>query len=127
MPSISNMGQDLYYKHNQTATYSNVTEWGALNVVIIMDEDFENYTYLCNWMRSFIDDDDWRNLIKDIKLHILSGNKKNLITYTFHGAFPVTLGEVMFDSSTMDPTQINFNVEFRYQFFQWERQKIEDG
>lgn len=72
LPSISNMGQDLYYKHNQTVTYNNVTEWSPLNGIILMDEDFENYIYLCNWMRSFIDDDDWRNLVKDIKLFILS-------------------------------------------------------
>ena len=112
---------DLYYKHNQTATYSNVTEWSPLNCQILMDEEFENYICLTNWMRSFIDDDDWRELVKDIKLHILSGNKKVLLVYTFVGAFPTMMGEVMFDSSTMDPTQINFNVEFRYQYFTYEK------
>ena len=86
-----------------------------------MDEDFENYIQLCTWMRAFIDDDDWRNLIKDIKLHILSSNKSTLLTYTFKGAFPTSMGEVMFESSVMDTTQIAFNVEFRYQFMTWEK------
>lgn len=90
-----------------------------------MDEDFENYIYMTNWMRSFIDDDDWRNLVKDVKLHILSGNKTTLLTYTFTGAFPTMMGEVLFDSSDMDPTQIQFNVEMRYQYFQWERTRLE--
>lgn len=112
---------DLYYKHHQTSTYSNVTEWSPLDCILLMDEDFENYIHLANWMRSFIDDDDWRNLVKDIKLHILSGNKKSLLIYTFTGAFPTSMGEVMFDSSTMDPTQITFNVQFRYQYFTWEK------
>ena len=121
LPTINNMGQELYYKHNQTVTYNNSTEWGPLNTVILMDEDFENYIQLCTWMRAFIDDDDWRNLIKDIKLHILSSNKTTLLTYTFKGAFPTSMGEVMFDSSVMDTTQIAFNVEFRYQYFEFER------
>jgi hypothetical protein len=93
-----------------------------------MDEDFENYIYLSNWMRAFNGDDDvysenddWHNIVKDIKLHILSGNKKTLLIYTFVGAFPTMLGDVMFDSSTMDPTQIQFNVEFRYQYFNFEK------
>lgn len=86
-----------------------------------MDENFENYLFLAKWMRSFIDDDDWRNLIKDIKLHILSANKKILLTYTFVGSFPVSLGSVTFDSSSMDPIQIQFNVSFRYQYFTFER------
>jgi len=124
LPSIANTGMDLYYKHHQTSTYSNVTEWSPLSCQLLMDEDFENYIYLANWMRSFIDDDDWHNLVKDIKLHILSGNKKSLLIYTFKGAFPVSMGEVMLDSSTMDPTQINFNVDFRYQFFTWERTAV---
>jgi len=112
---------DLYFRNNQTSTYSNVTEWSPLNCVILMDEEFDNYIYLADWMRSFIDDDDWRNLIKDIKLHILSGNKKVLLSYTFTGAFPTSMGEIMFDSSTMDPTQISFNIELRYQYFTWEK------
>lgn len=122
LPSISNTGQELYYKHHQTATYSNVTEWSSLNTVILMDEDFENYIQLCNWMRSFIDDDDWHNLVKDIKLHILSANKKVLLTYSFYGSFPTMLGEVSFDSSNLSPTPISFNVEFRYQWFEFKRE-----
>ena len=119
---------DLYYKNNQTSVYSNVTEWSPLSCVLLMDEDFENYIYLSNWMRAFNGDDDvysenddWHNIVKDIKLHILSGNKKTLLIYTFVGAFPTMLGDVMFDSSTMDPTQIQFNVEFRYQYFNFEK------
>lgn len=92
-----------------------------MDCVLLMDEDFENYIYLANWMRAFIDDDEWQNLVKDIKLHILSGNKRALLIYTFVGSFPTTMGEVMFDSSTMDPTQISFNVQFRYQYFTWEK------
>lgn len=118
---------DLYYKNNQMSVYSNVTEWSPLNCSLLMDEDFENYIYLSNWMRSFIDNDDWRKLFKDIKLHILSGNKKILLTYTFFGAFPTMLGDITFDSTEMDPTQIAFNTEFRYQYFTFEKNLVESS
>lgn len=124
LPSISNTGQDLYYTNNQTVTYSNVTEWSPLNVVVLMDEEFECYTTLYDWMRSFIDDDDWRVLVKDIKLSILSSNKKNLLTFTFAGALPTMLGDVNLDNSNVDTQQVIFNVEFRYQYFTWERIKL---
>ena len=116
------LGFDLYYKNNQLSNYSNQTDWTPLDCTLLMDENFENYLFLAKWMRSFIDDDDWRNLIKDIKLHILSANKKILLTYTFVGSFPVSLGSVTFDSGSVDPTQIQFNVSFRYQFFTWEKE-----
>lgn len=116
------LGFDFYYKNNQLSNYSNQTDWTPLDCTLLMDENFENYLFLAKWMRSFIDDDDWRNLIKDIKLHILSANKKILLTYTFVGSFPVSLGSVTFDSGSVDPTQIQFNVSFRYQFFTWEKE-----
>ena len=86
-----------------------------------MDEEFTNYIQMADWMRSFIDDDDWRNLVKDIKLHILSGNKKTLLSFTCKSAFPTSLGEIMFDSSVTDVTQIVFNVEFRFEYMTWEK------
>lgn len=86
-----------------------------------MDEDYSNYEYLHNWLVSFIDGNSWRNLVKDMKLHVLSGNKTPLVLYTFHYAFPVSLGEISYDSSNTDTTPIIFNVEFRYQWFDFER------
>jgi hypothetical protein len=82
-PGVSNSGLDVFYKHNQTVTYNNSTDWGPLNCVALMDEEFENYIYLHSWMRSFIDDDDWHNLVKDIKLHILSRKQINFINIHF--------------------------------------------
>jgi hypothetical protein len=73
------------------------------------------------WMTSFIDEDNYRNLIKDTKLSILSANKKTLLIYTFKGTLPTSLGDVNFDSSVMEAQNIVFTVELRYQYFTWER------
>lgn len=104
--------------------YNNTVDWSPLTLTILMDEDFENYCYLMKWMTSFIDDDDYRNLIKDTKLSILSANKKTELIFTFAGSFPTNLSDVSFDSSTMDAQNITFTCEFRYQYFKWERMPV---
>lgn len=101
--------------------YNNTVEWSPLNMTVLMDEEFENYCYLMDWMTSFIDDDDYRKLIKDTKLSILSANKKSLLVYTFVGSLPTNLSDITFDSSTMDAQNITFTCEIRYQYFKWER------
>jgi hypothetical protein len=102
LPSISMAGIDTFFKNNQTVMYNNTVEWSPLSLTILMDEEFENYCYLMNWMTSFIDQDVYRNLVKDTKLSILSANKKSLLIYTFVGSLPTSLSDVTFDSSTMD-------------------------
>ena len=86
-----------------------------------MDEDFVNYETMHDWLMSFVDVDVWRVLVKDIKLHILSANKKTSLIYTFNHAFPTSITEVQFDSTNTETTPITFTVEFRYQWFDFER------
>lgn len=104
--------------------YNNTVDWSPLSMTVLMDEEFTNYLYLMKWMMSFIDEDDYRRLIKDTKLSILSANKKSLLIYTFVGAFPTNLSDVSFDSSTMDAQNITFTCEIRYQYFKWERVSV---
>lgn len=101
--------------------YNNTVDWSPLSLTVAMDEDFENYTYLMEWMTSFIDEDDYRKLYKDTKLIILSANKKPILTYTFVGTFPTSISDVNFDSTSMDAQAITFTTELRYQYFTIER------
>jgi hypothetical protein len=91
--------------------------WNSFNCTCLVDEDFSNYEYVQNWLVSFVDEGDWRELVKDLSLHVLSANKKTLLKFVFVHAFPTSLGDITFDSSVMDSTQMTFTIDFTYQYF----------
>lgn len=119
-PSITMESIEVPFRTNLLQVNTNTPVYSPLNISFLMDENFETYKTLTNWMLSFIDDDSFGNLVKDIKLHILSANKKPLIIFTYIQSFPTSIPEVMFDSSIMDTDPIIFTVEFRYQKIQVE-------
>lgn len=70
-----------------------------------------------SWMLSFIDDDFFNKLIKDMKLIILNANKIPILEMTFVGAFPINIPDLSLDSSVLETSPILFTVEFSYQYF----------
>jgi len=117
LPTVSMSGKESSIRHHQANAPGNYVVYSEFNCVILMDEDFQNYIYLHNWLRDFIDMDDYRNLIRNINLHILSANKQNIIVFEFFGAFPTNLASISFDSAITDSQIITFDVEFTYQYF----------
>lgn len=112
------------FRNNQTMMPGNTIDFSQLDTQILLDENLENYTYIHEWLVSFRDMDVWHELTKDIKLHILSANKRPLLTFTFVHAFPTNLGEVTFDSTQTDFTQMVFSVQWSYQFFTFKRDDL---
>ena len=89
-----------------------------LMVSFLMDERFQTYKTILDWLGIFSQDPQpWNLLTKDIKLHMLSANKNILVTFTFYDAFPVSLPEVSLESNVAEPIPLTFNIEFRYSYF----------
>lgn len=124
LPGISMNQVSVQNRHHQAYVPGNHVVFPDLNCTILMDEEMENYQYLHHWIRDFIDVDDWRNLVKDITLHVLSANKSVLMRFTFFQAFPTSISDITFDSGTMDATQITFSATFAYQYFTFEKTVI---
>lgn len=121
LPSITMNQVNVQNRHHQAYVPNNHVTYSDLNCTLLMDENMDNYQHLHNWMRSFIDDDDWRNLVKDITLFIMSANKKILLKFLFVSAFPTSLSDLTFDSAVMDATQITYSVTFAYQHFTFQK------
>lgn len=121
LPGISMNQVSVQNRHHQAYVPGNHVVYSDLNCTILMDEEFENYQYLHNWLRDFIDVDDWRHLVKDLTLNVLSANKALLLKFTFTDAFPTSLGDITFDSGTMDALQLTYNATFAYQYFTFEK------
>lgn len=117
VPGVSMGPTDTPFRNNEAFMPGNVVQKQNLSVSIILDEDLETYVSIYNWLTSFIDQDVWRNLTQDIQIHVLSSNKRVNKTFTFVQAFPVTIGEIPFDSTVNESTQVAFTCDFRFQYF----------
>lgn len=115
---------DVQNRHHQAYVPGNHVVYSDLSTTILLDEELENYMYLHNWVRDFIDMDDWRKLVKDITLHVLSANKKILLLFKFFQAFPTAVSDISFDSGAMDSMQITYSATFSYQYFTFEKVRV---
>ena len=117
LPSVGMQSIDVPFRTHITEAPANTPVFSPLNITFLMDEDFQVYRSLFDWMTSFTDETPWLELAKDIRLFILSANKNPLITFDFITAFPVNIPDIALESNVAEPVPIPFTVEFRYQYF----------
>lgn len=121
LPAISMAAIDVTNRHHQAFVAGNKVEYSPLSCTFLLDEDFENYVFLHNWLRSFIDERPWQDIVKDTKLTILTANKIPLLEFNFVQAFPTQIGSLSFNSTTSENNQITYSCEFAYQHFTFTR------
>lgn len=121
LPSINSAGIETPYKNFVKPIQSDRIDYDPLNVTFTVDEDLENYLFLFNWMKDSAYKERPIDFTKDITLHLLTNNKTQNIKVIFYDAFPVSLGELSFDSTVTDPTPIICTCMFRYLSFSIER------
>jgi hypothetical protein len=102
-----------------------------LTVSFMVDEDMKNYMEMWNWMfniagPSTLDPslingmnnsivlDPNTTIRSDIKLIILSSAKNPNMEVTFHDAFPVSLGDLTFNTTTSDLDYLQTSTTFDY-------------
>ena len=121
LPGVVMDGIQTDHQNWQAFMPGNQIMYADLQVQIILDEDYLNWTNFHDWVFSFKDEDVWYNLTKDIKLHILNANKNQEIIFTFVHAFPTNIGAIDLTSAAVGAEPIIFPVEFKYQYYTYER------
>lgn len=121
LPSINMSAIDTTFRNNQAYAAGNKVEYSPLSCTFLLDEEFNNYQFLHDWLRSFIDDRPWQDVVKDLKLTILTANKKPIITFDFVMCIPTMISSLAFNSTTSENSPITFTTEFAYQYFRFER------
>ncbi len=106
-------------------------EYGTLSIDFKVDEDMANYIELQNWLRGigFPDNfDEYKNLNdenqytgagirSDISLILTTNLKNPNIEVTFRDAFPISLGQIDFNTTDSDVLYLNCQAEFQYTLF----------
>jgi len=102
-----------------------------LRLTFKVDEDFQNYLELHNWLRGLgypvkqseyatlknADIGTGENVKSDISLVITDGLKNPNIEITFKDAFPIDLSELLFETTDTDVNYVTATATFSYVYF----------
>lgn len=105
----------------------NTMTYGELQVTFKVDEDFNNYRELYDWMvglgfpRKF---DEYRKinssddgLYSDGSVIIMSSQKNPSVIYNFTNMFPISLSALQLDTTQIDVAYVDCTVTFKYDTF----------
>jgi hypothetical protein len=95
-----------------------------LNVRFKVDEDFQNYLEIFNWLMAIghpetldqypTNDDD---IFSRATLLVLTSNNNQNILIVFHNLFPISLGSLDFDTTQASIEYMDCDASFRYSHF----------
>lgn len=106
-------------------------DYDDLGMSIIVDNQLSNYLELYTWLKSlgFPDNfDEYASLLKDpsflqkgitseISVFILDGSQKPTFRWTFHDAFPYSLGSMTLEATNDGLDRVTCNCAFKYRSF----------
>lgn len=97
-----------------------------ISVTILVDEDFNSYTEIFNWMVRLVNEKHTSPYdamaagvapsTSDMKVTALSSHNNVVKTFTYRDAFPVSIGSIDFEANTSE--YITLPVTFRYTYFE---------
>ncbi len=102
--------------------------YSPLDLTFRVNEDMTDYLEIYNWMvalASPVNFDAYKalenqnagaveNLRSDLNLQIMNSSMNSNIMITFYDAFPVSIGDIEFNSTDTSVNYIECNVEFKY-------------
>ena len=106
-------------------------DYGSLQLTFKVDEDLENYMEIHNWIRGLSKPYSYNEygelasqnpvmgggLKSDITILILNSTKLPIFEVTYIDAFPISLSEIVFDTTSEDINYIEATAEFKYTLF----------
>lgn len=102
--------------------------YNPLSVSFRVSEDMDDYLEIYNWMiglgapQSFdqykalknAEPGNLKTVYSDITLIVLNSSMRSNIKFTFYDAFPLTLGDLQFNTTDTDVNYIQCTADFRY-------------
>lgn len=117
-PAVSLGNIDFAYRNNRVSLPDNTIIYDQLTCSFIVDEYFDNYMYIYNWMqecRAAKQIVKFNDLLDDVVLYRFSTNKIKIAEITYHMAYPVSLGSIQYVSNSTDADVLLCDVTFAYQ------------
>ena len=122
VPGLTMAGVDAPFKNFQGSVPSNRIDFDQLNLTFLVDEEWENWYSIVQWMkrirrndRPILDD------MSDLTLHLTDSNKNLNKQIIFRGAYPVLLGTLPLESAVVDTNPLVCSLAFRYQEYEMKK------
>ncbi len=107
----------------------------SLGISMLVDAELSNYLEIYTWLRQLgfpNGFDQYKELLtqptildegvtSEIILTILNGQQQPRFQFVFHGAFPIAIGSLTFDSTDGGLSRVVCNAEFKYRDFELTR------
>jgi hypothetical protein len=101
--------------------------YSELNLTFIVDEKMNNYIEVFNWMKGLTfpeNFDQYKKLAEseeglrsDISIVVMNSNKNPSISIDYYDCFPISLSEVLLDTTQNDIIYPEATVTFQYNYF----------
>ena len=131
IPSISLPALEIPTMFNPIPSPYTHMEYGDFDISFKVDEDFQNYLEIHNWIRAlgFPEQFEERSalsrnpeytgtgLTSDLSLIILNSAKNPNYEFVFRNAFPIDLSSIEFDTSNDDVDYVTATASFKYTLF----------
>lgn len=102
--------------------------YNPLSISFRVSEDMDDYLEIHNWMiglgapesfdqykaLSAVTPGNPRTVYSDITLVVLNSSMRSNIKFTFYDAFPISLGDLQFNTTDTDVNYIQCTADFRY-------------
>jgi hypothetical protein len=95
--------------------------FGDLEVTFSIDELFENYGFIYNWMMYINNPERLKvnNPLIDATLHVYSNNNNPKLKFTIKDINPYSLSDIKFSTKTSDVKDMEAKVVFSISYFQF--------
>lgn len=124
IPSITIAPAQAGYPGASQYFPGNTTEFEELTLDFLVDENLDNYEELYNWITQqrycsdFVPTNDIdRKMVSDGNLVTLTNSSNPNRVFHFKAMFPVSLGNIHFDTTIDRPESIRCQVTFKYSYF----------
>jgi hypothetical protein len=127
LPSISAQPVEVPNPFNRTFNTPDKLNFSPLDLTFVIDENMHNYLEIRNWInditapRNFNEfkriADSQEGLESDITIQILNSNKNLNLEAHFVNCFPISISDVMLDTTAQDVTYPEATATFQYESF----------
>lgn len=104
--------------------------YSPLEIVFLIDEELQSWKNLYNWFLSMADPDGFEardgskelqsnKHFSDATLTILSGLNNPIIRIQYSNVFPLTIGDIQFDTTQSADNLVTARATFRYQSYKY--------
>jgi len=131
LPSISGQPTETLNPFNRTFNVPDKLNFSPLDLTFIIDENMQNYLEIRNWLNDITaprDFEEYKRISSseegvesDITIQILNSNKNLNLKASFINCFPISLSDVMLDTTQQDVTYPEATATFQYESFSIEK------